>query len=233
MYTSKQLEKVWMGVNYREDRYWAFMKPDGMWLHSDSKYSKEKTFKSFEHFEKFVRSHNVQDIHVKMLIDGSREWVIDVDHNDNDERCIKLKNMISHCVFGKFFGHNCDRIMYSGNRGLHIWLNHNDFDMRADKYLRTYYYDDMLQVPKIIVKPFVEPHSLHECFLDVFNNLWIKREIEAIYPNIKIDNLTALVKEFYPYVDKQVFVSTKQIRAPYSYNTKGKKFNCDHELLFE
>lgn len=59
-------------------------------------------------------------------------------------------------------------------------------------------------------------------FLKAFDNIWIRREITVLYPNIKLDNVAALVKEFFPYVDKQIFVSTKQIRAPYSYNTKGK-----------
>ncbi|AEB00348.1 lef-1 [Clostera anachoreta granulovirus] len=233
MYTSNALKKVWYGVRYKEDRFWAFMKPDGTWRHSDSQFSKNKTFDTFEDFERCVKWYGAQDIHVKMLIDGSREWVIDVDHNEDDPRRIALKNMIAHATLGAFFGNNCTRVMYSGNRGLHIWLNDEQFDLRADKSLRTYYYDNILQPPTKIVKLFVQPGSLNDCFLKAFTNTWIRREIASLYPNINLDNTTVLIKEFFPYVDKQVFVSTKQIRAPYSYNTKGKAFSTDHELLLE
>nr|ADO85488.1 lef-1 [Pieris rapae granulovirus] len=203
------------------------------WRHSDSQYSKRKTFANFQQFEEFVCANNAQDIHVKMLIDGSREWVIDVDHNEQDSRKITLKNMITHATFGAFFEKNCTRILYSGNRGIHIWLNREEFDFKASKLVRSYYYETMLKPPSTIVKTFVQTGSLNDCFLKAFDNIWIRREITVLYPNIKLDNVAALVKEFFPYVDKQIFVSTKQIRAPYSYNTKGKKFNRDHVLLLE
>ncbi|UYE99050.1 MAG: lef-1 [Betabaculovirus sp.] len=232
-YTDEQLKRVWMGVAFKEDRYWAFMKLNGSWHHSDSKYSKHKTFSNYETFYEYCKQNNVQDIHVKMLVDGSREWVIDVDHDDVDHEKTQLKNMITHATFGTFFAHNCTKILYSGNRGLHVWLDRNEFDIKANKRIRTYYYDTMLTTPTTIIAPFVQPGSLHECFIKAFDNMWIRRNINKLYPHIKLDNMTALVKEFYPYVDKQVFVSTKQIRAPYSFNTKGNKFSSDHELVVE
>ncbi|UXX41868.1 lef-1 [Psilogramma increta granulovirus] len=232
-YTDEQLKRVWMGVAFKEDRYWAFMKSNNSWYHSDSKYSKQKTFSSYELFYDFCKQNDVQDIHVKMMVDNSREWVIDVDHDDIDYEKIQLKNMITHATLKSFFAHNCSKIVYSGNRGLHVWLNRNEFDIKASKRIRTYYYDSMLIKPKTIIAPFIHPGSLHECFLKAFDNMWIRRNINKFYSHIKLDNTTALVKEFYPYVDKQVFVSTNQIRAPYSYNTKGNKFSCDHELVVE
>ncbi|QOD40027.1 lef-1 [Matsumuraeses phaseoli granulovirus] len=233
MYSKEQLKKIWYNMPYKEDRYWAFMTSDGKWRHSDSQYSNRKTFACYEQFEDYVNQINAHDIHVKMLISKGREWVIDVDHDETDDKRISLKNMIAHATYKKFFGDACDRIMYSGNRGVHIWLNCDMFDCNATVDVRKYYYESLLTPPKKIVKLFVQPDSLYDCFLRAFDNMWIKREITTLYPNIRLDDTAKLVKNFYPHVDRQVFVSTKQIRAPYSYNSKGKKYSCDHELLFE
>ncbi|AAQ21661.1 lef-1 [Cryptophlebia leucotreta granulovirus] len=234
LYTREQLEKIWNGVKFKEDRYWAFMRKDGSWRHSDSKFSKQRTFQNFNEFEKYVRSIDAQDIHVKMLVDGSREWVIDVDHDTNDEKLVALKNMITHATFSSFFGDNCTKILYSGNRGLHIWLDHLEFDLKMDRDIRNYYFESVLKPPsKNSIGIFTQKGSLNECFIKSFENEWIIREIKAVCPNINLNDKISLVKEFFPYVDKQVFVSTKQIRAPYSFNSKGNKFNCDHVLLFE
>nr|AIU36720.1 ORF74 lef-1 [Cydia pomonella granulovirus]AIU36857.1 ORF74 lef-1 [Cydia pomonella granulovirus]QDW81133.1 lef-1 [Cydia pomonella granulovirus]QGY99462.1 LEF-1 [Cydia pomonella granulovirus]QGY99886.1 LEF-1 [Cydia pomonella granulovirus] len=233
-YSREQLEKVWNGVKYKEDRYWAFMMKGGSWRHSDSKYNKQKTFGTFDEFERYVRAIDAQDVHVKMLINGSREWVIDVDHDTNNQQCVALKNMIAHSTFARFFGSNITRIMYSGNRGLHIWLDCCQFDLNAERSVRKYYYETVLAPPsKNNIGMFTQAGSLNDCFMKSFENSWIKREIATVYPHIKLSDKAALVKEFFPYVDKQVFVSTKQIRAPYSYNSKGQKFSCDHVLLFE
>nr|UYX49697.1 LEF-1 [Darna trima granulovirus] len=233
-YTKEQLLKVWNGVAYREDRYWAFCLPNNTWRHTDSKWSNKKTFDDFNQFENYVRSVQAQDIHVKTIVDGTREWVIDVDHNETDYDRIKLKNMIAHAMFSRFYAHNCTRILYSGNRGLHIWLNTQDFDRKASKEVRSNYYKSMF--PKDINKNnsmFVQEHSLNDCFNKTFDNVWIRREITRLYPNINLDDANELITEFYPNVDEHIFISLKQIRAPYSYNSKGKKYSCDHELLLE
>nr|WPN08685.1 lef-1 [Cnaphalocrocis medinalis granulovirus] len=227
-YTTEQLEKIWYNMAYRQDRHWAFLTAQNIWVHTDNK----KRFTSFNSFQKYVWDLQVQDIHVKYLIDNtSREWIIDVDHADQDPRRVNLKNMIAHATFGPFFGPNITRIVFSGNRGLHIWLNAEEFCMKMTRDIREYYYDMMLKPPTIISNIMIKPNSLYHHFLQSFNNLWIKREIVSLYPDINFNDTQKLIMEFFPYVDRQVFVSTKQIRAPYSYNSKGKKFSCDHVLL--
>ncbi|AKN80799.1 late expression factor 1 [Diatraea saccharalis granulovirus] len=232
-YNRQQLQKVWWSVDFREDRYWAFLKRDGGWWHTDSKNSKLKTFDNYEQFENCVHNMCVQDIHVKMTVDGGREWIIDIDHDEKNPARLMLKNMIAHSTLTRFFGPSCVRVLFSGNRGLHIWLDRNQFDMKACKELREYYYDTLLKKPTRIVKPFVREGSLNDCFLKSFDNAWIKREISHLYHDINLNDTAILVKEFFPYVDKQIFVSTKQIRAPYSFNTKGNNYSCDHVLLLE
>ncbi|AER41494.1 late expression factor 1 [Epinotia aporema granulovirus] len=230
VYSREQVVKIWNSVAFRDDRYWAFMLKNGRWHHSDSEHSSKKTFGTLDEFYSHINNIGAQDVHVKSVIDGGREWVIDVDHHDTDPDKIALKNMIAHATFGAFFKDNCDRIMFSGNRGLHVWLNRTEFDYTAAKETRTYYYDCILQKPNSINRNCVAKNSLHDCFLNVFDNQWIQRNIAKLYPNIKLDNNNQLLQEFFPSVDKQVFVTTKQIRAPYSYHSKSKKFNCDHEF---
>ncbi|AAP85699.1 lef-1 [Adoxophyes orana granulovirus] len=229
LYTKEQLVKMWNSVRYKEDRFWAFMTANGSWVHSNV------TYADFDKFYEAVRLHKAQDVHVKMLVDGAREWVIDVDHDENDFEKIKLKNMIAHATFSYFFGDNCTRIMYTGNRGLHIWLDEEQFDMRAVYELRMFYYENILKVTNFnIPRNLYQNRSMGDCFFrSVQNNKWIVRQIKNLYPHLNCDNHAALLKEFYPHVDKQVFVSNKQIRAPYSYNSKGKRFSNDHILLFE
>ncbi|AAS82674.1 ORF64 [Agrotis segetum granulovirus] len=230
MYTSDQLLQIWTSVNYREDRYWAFMKSDGTWRHSDSQFSKTSTYNSFDQFEKAVKLLDARDIHVKKTVSGGREWVIDVDHDDSDQRKIRLKNAIAHVTFAEFFGSNCEKIMFSGNRGLHIWLNHHKFDMQASAQTRRYYYNSVLKKPIFLNFALLQKGSLGWCFRNALKVPWIERQIQQLYPHISLNNNKMLLKEFYPYVDKQVFESTKQIRAPYSFNTKGRQFNQPHIL---
>lgn len=232
MYTVQQLEKVWYSVKYKEDRYWAFLTSSGSWRHTDSATSPKKTFDDFEQFYKYVDSIQAQDIHAKMLIDGSREWVIDVDHDEHDEDKIELKNMIAHSTLKTFFGENCTKILYSGNRGLHVWLHCDEFDLKSNQKLRTYYYDTMLKPAKSINKIFIQQNSLNDCFLKSFQNTWIVRNVVKFYPKMDLNNIDCLYKTFFPYIDKQIFVTNKQIRAPYSYNSKGNKYSCDHILLY-
>ncbi|AAM70264.1 late expression factor 1 [Phthorimaea operculella granulovirus] len=228
-YSDDQLLMVWSSVRFNQSRYWAFVLENGTWRHTD-KNTGSKVFNNFDAFRNYVKQNGVVEIHVKQTIDNGREWVIDVDHKDTDPRIVELKNMISHATFEKFFGENCVRIMFSGNRGLHIWLDHNQFDYRACKNVREYYYDTVLKPPDVIIREFVNKGSLHDCFLRSFENEWIVRTICTLFPNIKMDDTSALIKNFYPNVDRQVFVTLKQIRAPYSFHPKSKRFNCIHKL---
>lgn len=229
-YDSDRLLKVWTSVAYNDDRYWAFMRADGAWRHTDSELSTERTFPTFGHFERAVRRLDARDIHVKRIVDGGREWVIDVDHHDADPEKIALKNAIAHLTFQTFFAHNCERVMFSGNRGVHVWLSADEFSRDADKAARTRYYDRILERPASINRVLVRPGSLDRCFLDSLADPWVQREMVRLYPHISPADTGRVLKEFFPCVDKQVFVSTKQIRAPYSYNTKGRGYSREHEL---
>ena len=234
-YTREQALKLWSSVKYNESRYWAFMKRQhnkDVWVHTDS-VSCNRTFKNFEDFYGFIRGVNAKDVHVKKTVNGGREWVIDVDHEDKDSEKIRLKNMISHLTFASFFGENCIKIMYSGNRGLHVWLasTPTKFSIDAPISLRKYYYDNVLKAPTKINPKLTKPGSMAYAFVQALENDWVKRKITELYPNIKLQNYNQLIKEFYPRVDQQVFCSLKQIRAPYSYHSKSDKYSCDHVLL--
>nr|AMQ35665.1 PxGV-Corf53 protein [Plutella xylostella granulovirus]AMQ35782.1 PxGV-Korf53 protein [Plutella xylostella granulovirus]AMQ36016.1 PxGV-Torf53 protein [Plutella xylostella granulovirus] len=233
-YNREQLFRLWNSVPYREFRYWAFVKDNGTWLHSDSKYSTKQTFATFEEFYNFVCGLQAKDIHVKQTIMGGREWIIDVDHSDTESEIIELKNVIAHCFFKNFFGNSCTKIMFSGNRGLHVWLNSDDFDMDTSAKKRLYYLKCVFQkLPKRLNYNLLRDKSIGKHFFNVFENEYVKRQIAKLYPNIKMSNKDALLKEFFPNVDAQVFGSKKQIRAPYSYNSKGDKYSTDHIIPYD
>ncbi|AKR17508.1 LEF-1 [Mocis latipes granulovirus] len=237
MYTVEQAKLIWNNVKYNTERYWAVTKKhnDGSltWLHTDSKYSKQQTFNTFEEFYQFLITTNAQDVHVKRTVQGDREWVIDVDHhNDQCAKKIALKNKIAHLTYACFFGENAVRIMDSGNRGLHIWLNGDltKFRMSATAMERAYYLKCVLTPPTKINDKLARPGSLVYAFLQALRNEDVIRAINELYPNINIKNYDAMLKEFYPCVDKQVFESTKQIRAPYSFHSKGNRYSTPHVL---
>ncbi|AOW41415.1 lef-1 [Trichoplusia ni granulovirus LBIV-12] len=238
MYTAERARLIWDNVKYNTERYWAVTKKqnDGQltWIHTDGKYSKQQTFNSFEQFHQFLRSTNAQDVHVKKTVQGGREWVIDVDHHaDQCPLKIALKNKIAHRTYATFFGENAIRIMDSGNRGIHIWLDGDmmKFRMSATTLERAYYLKCVLTPPSKINDKLARPGSLVHAFVQALENKDVKRAITELYPNINTRNYDAMLKEFYPYVDKQVFESTKQIRAPYSFHSKGNRFNTPHVLL--
>jgi Baculoviridae DNA primase len=231
MYDKTGLLKVWRAVPYNSHRYWAFKKENGAWFHSDSVHSTKQLYNTFEEFYHIVTALKVHDIHVKKTIMGGREWVIDVDHNETDPLKIALKNIVAHCTLLNFFGKEmCTKILFSGNRGLHVWLSSapGKFDMDTSVKLRAYYYDNVFKVPKNVNVALLKKGSFLYCFFETFNNVCVQRQIIQLYPNKNVSDRNWLLKEFYPNIDRQVFTSIKQIRAPYSYNSKGQQFSADH-----
>ncbi|QBQ01617.1 lef-1 [Hyphantria cunea granulovirus] len=231
MYNKDSLLKVWRAVPYNSHRYWAFKRENGTWFHSDSVHSTKQVYNNFEEFYHIITTLKVHDIHVKKTVMGGREWVIDVDHDETDPAKIALKNIVAHCTLVNFFGKDmCTKILFSGNRGLHVWLScaPGKFDMDISPRLRSYYYDNVFKVPKNVNKVLLKPGSFLYCFFLTFNNTHVQRQIAKLYPNKIVSDHNWLLKEFYPIIDRQVFTSTKQIRAPYSYNSKGRQFSADH-----
>ena len=237
MYSTERARLIWDNVKYNTERYWAVTKKqsDGTysWIHTDGKNSRQQTFGTFDEFFKFLKSTNACDVHVKKTVQGGREWVIDVDHHqDACPRKIALKNKIAHLTYANFFGENAVRIMDSGNRGLHVWLDADvlKFRMSATSLERAYYLKCVLTPPSKLNPRLARPGSLAHAFLQAIENEDVKRTIMELYPHIRPNNFDAVLKEFYPCVDKQVFESTKQIRAPYSYHSKGQRYNTPHQL---
>ncbi|AXU41614.1 LEF-1 [Spodoptera eridania nucleopolyhedrovirus] len=207
VYTSSQIELMWKSVAYRDCRRFAFF--DGLrWQHPST------IFETLEQFELFLKRNRITDVHVKSLEDnGGREWVIDVDV-ENVEEDLDTKICIAAQTFRNFFGENIARVMHSGNRGLHVWLRIDRFPMHASKQSREQYY-----------KVFVAPKTLSEidiaalpegCFAAAFIKATQKYENRCKHKPLL---------SWWPAVDKHVFCNNSQIRVPYSYNYKGKKFS--------
>lgn len=204
VYTQAQLELMWNSVAYRDCRKFAFS--DGKhWYHPD------RHFDDIDEFAKFIRSHGISDVHAKPLENkGGREWVIDVDVDAEHTAELDLKIRVATATMVNFFGDNVARIMHSGNRGIHVWLRIDRFPMHASKHYREKYY-----------KVFVSPKELDSAtVLPEGSFAFAYRKAVQEISECRDKPLLS----FWPTVDKHVFCNLTQIRVPYSYNYKGKKF---------
>ncbi|AOL56851.1 LEF-1 [Chrysodeixis includens nucleopolyhedrovirus] len=204
LYSLDHVEKLWNSLAYNDSRQYSFT--DGVkWYHP------KRYFTSAQDLFEFIRDQNVSDIHVKALDDG-REWVIDVDIEADDEDLLDLKIRVATETFKNFFKGNISRIMHSGNRGIHVWLRIDKFRIGASKNLRERYY-------QIFVKP--ADIRLDRIWPGSFIHSY-KSAVESI-TGTSAD--IATLHKLWPTVDKHVFCTQSQIRAPFSYNYKGQKFS--------
>ncbi|QYC92730.1 Late expression factor 1 [Trabala vishnou gigantina nucleopolyhedrovirus] len=215
-YTETRARLMWDSIAFNDSRPFCFF--DGKhWHHPRT------NFRNFEEFYKYLIDVNVSDVHVKALPDnGGREWVIDVDFDEKNEQMLKLKISVAHKIFRHFFGDNVSRIMYSGNRGIHVWLKIDKFPMSADKSTRAKYYK-IFTLPKNIMLNEIKRGSFIYSVKSVIESYQVINDIKKIFKtNGKIDEL---IVQFWPVVDGHVFCNLNQIRLPFSYNCKGKKFS--------
>nr|QED40074.1 LEF-1 [Spodoptera frugiperda multiple nucleopolyhedrovirus] len=208
VYSPDQIEQMWHNVSFNDCRRFGFF--DGhRWYHPNV------FFATCDEFAQYLKRYRISDVHVKPLEDnGGREWVIDVDVEAENSKDLEIKINVAAETFRNFFKNNISRIMHSGNRGIHVWLRIDKFPMHASKETREQYY-----------KVFVPPDALdvtsavpEGCFAESFLKAIAKYKDEKI-----IDDKPLLY--WWPNVDKHVFCNNSQIRVPYSYNHKGKKFS--------
>ncbi|ACI28724.1 agip22 [Agrotis ipsilon multiple nucleopolyhedrovirus] len=203
-YAPSQIELMWNSVAYRDCRHFAFF--DGARWHHPDVY-----FDDVDAFASFINRNRISDVHAKPL-DSGREWVIDVDIEACDDVDLDLKIRVATACFEDFFGENVARIMHTGNRGIHVWLRIDRFAMRASKQLREHYYKAF--VPPVELTPST---ALPEgCFAASF-----VKAVRRLGPSCDHKPLLS----WWPAVDKHVFCNNSQIRVPFSYNYKGKKFS--------
>jgi DNA primase catalytic subunit len=204
VYTPQQIALMWESVAYRDCRRFGFFN-GRRWFHP------EQHFADVHEFGKFIENNHISDVHAKALEnDGGREWVIDVDVDAVNEADLQLKIRVATATFLNFFGENVARIMHSGNRGIHVWLRIDRFAMNASKQLREKYY-------KVFVVP--KESDLAELAQGCFAAAYVRAVGEISECRDKP------LLSFWPTVDKHVFCNLNQIRVPYSYNYKGKKFS--------
>jgi hypothetical protein len=197
VYSPEQITLLWNHVAFNDCRRYAFFNGT-YWMHPEQHFNKKE-------FEEFLVYNKITDVHVKALENnGGREWVIDVDFDKNDP-FLTQKIDVAVNIFKKFFGNNIARIMHSGNRGIHVWLKIDKFLMHATKEKRQCYYK-VFEPPKRI-----EPNKIHSGSF-----------IHAVQQAVEDPND---ILRFWPLVDKHVFCNLGQIRAPFSYNYKGRNFS--------
>ncbi|USC25866.1 lef-1 [Palpita vitrealis nucleopolyhedrovirus] len=212
LYTPKRVDIMWDAIAYNNSRKFAFMTTNARWIHAN------RYFDSADQLYNFIVQNKVSDVHVKPLEDGGgREWIVDADYkNCVDEQDLMLKIYIGATAFLLFYTEeNVSRIMYSGNRGFHLWLKFTDkFKMTSGQNFRMHRYT-AFEKPAKLESCYIKPGSFAHC---------VQEAVRLYVPKTK--HLDELILQYWPDVDKDIFCNVnKQIRAPYSYNYKGTKFS--------
>nr|ANS71007.1 late expression factor 1 [Lymantria dispar multiple nucleopolyhedrovirus] len=218
-YTVEQAELMWRSIAFREHRQFAFF--DGAssrWQHP------KRTFDDFQEFYSYLCSQSISDVHVKPLPDnGGREWVIDVDFEANTPpSLLDLKIRVAVRTFVAFYGNNVARVLHSGNRGVHVWLKIDAFRLAADKELRRKHYKALAKPTKISTQE-VRAGSFIGCLRDVVRDPSLLADARRHFGGERVEE-SQLLLELWPPVDEHIFCNaTTQIRAPFSYNYKGRQ----------
>ncbi|AAC59012.1 late expression factor 1 [Orgyia pseudotsugata multiple nucleopolyhedrovirus] len=206
-YTPERVQMMWDAIAYNDSRRLAFMTDRPRWVHAHN------FFDSAAQLFAYIVKNSISDVHVKPLEEGGREWVIDADFKDcADKAELMLKVNVGATAFMLFFEGKEDavqRIMFSGNRGFHLWLKFcGKFKMDAPKSLREHWFNVFKQ-PAKLVSGDIRPGSFADC---------VRRAVHMYIGDARED----LVLRYWPDVDRDVFCNAnKQIRAPFSYNYKG------------
>nr|BBN66051.1 late expression factor 1 [Bombyx mori nucleopolyhedrovirus] len=213
-YTQKRVDMMWDAIAYNDSRKYAFMTVNARWIHAD------KYFDTAAQLYSYIVQNKVSDVHVKPLDDGGgREWVVDADYkNYVDEHDLMLKIYIGATAFLLFYTEeNVSRVMYTGNRGFHLWLKFTDkFKITSAQNVRVHRYK-AFENPAKLDSDCIQPGSFAHC---------VREAVRLYVPHMQDSNLDALTLQYWPDVDRDIFCNVnKQIRAPYSYNYKGTKFS--------
>ncbi|QED40642.1 LEF-1 [Chrysodeixis includens nucleopolyhedrovirus] len=202
-YTPENVQRMWNNIAFNNSRKYAFNCQGQRWFHPD------RYFESSDDLYNFISANSISDVHVKALDDNlGREWVIDVDFKVKTKEELDLKIKIATRTFKKFYGENLSRIMFSGNRGIHVWLRIDRFPMSSTKEHRERYFK-IFEKPNVIQMNKIVDGSFIACYKSAIES------ISELEPNIET------LHEYWPEVDKHIFCTYAQIRAPYSYNYKG------------
>lgn len=219
LYSSDQIDLMWNSVSYNSCRKWAFFSHfTQRWHHPAEDFTRAS-------LERFISDNRVTDVHVKATNDrgGGREWVIDVDFAEHDHERLLLRMDVAQRAFQNFFGENVQRIMYSGNRGVHVWLKISAFSIYATRETRLRYYKAFKLIGRVECDN-IRPGSFLHALDRAIDEPALRQRIDALFPTICSDR-AALLTDLFPPVDEAVFCNLNQIRAPFSYNYKGRKFS--------
>lgn len=217
-YDRDRVDLMWTTLAFADCREYAFFNGKH-WSHP------KKFFADRCEFLQYLCQNRVSDVHAKALPDnGGREWVIDVDYSESNTELLNIKIVVACKAFRTLFGDSISHIMHTGNRGIHVWLRIDRFRMTAPRQLRARYYKAFL-LPKVIDLNKIEPGSFIYCVKDAIESSEIRNRLINFYKDNNLPDTRALIVQLWPPVDQQVFCHLNQIRVPYSFNYKGKKYS--------
>lgn len=248
LYDIDRITKIYNSVPYANCRLWSFYSRN-----TDNWYHPRRLFKSPSQLKTFVQIHSISDIHVKGILQAHeiqqiirsdavispnlREHVIDVDLPKPDEyeltllssemdifEIYRLKIKVISKSFELRFNKSILHLLYSGNRGVHVWLKPD-----PDKFNINDSDDDRLQAVAGCRLPLAfvvrEPPYPTGSFINYFwsSVLFYRAEIDKIYTKRLCTQ--QIFKYFFPCIDEQVLKRSHSVRAPFSFNSNGNKYN--------
>ncbi|AHH82715.1 LEF-1 [Buzura suppressaria nucleopolyhedrovirus] len=217
-YDRNRVDMMWNTLAFADCREYAFFNGKH-WSHP------KKFFVDQSAFLQYLCTEQVSDVHAKALPDnGGREWVIDVDFSESDAQLLNLKIAVACKTFRTFFGDSISHIMHTGNRGIHVWLRIDRFRITASRQLRAMYYKAFV-LPKVVDLNRIEVGSFIYCVKNAIESLEIQTKLSVVYKKNDLPNIKTLIVQLWPFVDQHVFCHLNQIRVPYSFNYKGKKYS--------
>nr|ALR70579.1 late expression factor 1 [Anticarsia gemmatalis multiple nucleopolyhedrovirus]ALR70893.1 late expression factor 1 [Anticarsia gemmatalis multiple nucleopolyhedrovirus]ALR71836.1 late expression factor 1 [Anticarsia gemmatalis multiple nucleopolyhedrovirus]AXE72170.1 late expression factor 1 [Anticarsia gemmatalis multiple nucleopolyhedrovirus] len=210
------VDQMWNAIAYNDSRKFAFMTTQGRWIHAD------RYFNSAAQLLSYMITNSVSDVHVKPLDEGGREWVFDADFKDCANKAeLELKINVGATALLLFFADKEDavqRVMFSGNRGFHMWLKFcGRFRMDSPKNVREHWFE-VFKKPNKLAKEDIRPGNFAFSVQQAVN-MYIDEMPRG-------SDVCDLIVRYWPDVDRDVFCNpNKQIRAPFSYNYKGGEFS--------
>lgn len=248
LYDMERISKIYNSIPYANCRFWAFYSRN-----TDKWYHPKRLFKSPSHLKNFVQLHNISDIHVKGILQTHeipqiiksdavitpilREHVIDVDLPKLDEYELtllcenidifdtyRIKIKVICKSFELRFNNSILHLLYSGNRGVHLWLKPD-----PDKFNINDSDDDRTQAVAGCILPLAvsvtEPPYPPGSYIDYFwqSVLFYRSDIDKIY--FKPLSTQDIFAYFFPIIDLQVLKRNHSVRAPFSFNSNGNKYN--------
>jgi hypothetical protein len=235
-YTGDEIHRIWNSAAFKTKRMWTFKS----FVNNTYKFSKPSHYQNLQNFQMAFNPGTIGILLGPITFDNNevgREWVIDVDTDNQaiDEDFHVLVNNVVYHMFKLFYGDDAT-LCFSGNKGLHIWLNDKKFPLNATADVRKKYANLFQSFARCDVGDSImntnfddpqsittdKPFTLLKCFYQAILIDNIQENIAKFI--INGNTMNSIVKEIWRKIniDINLFVSPRSnIRCKHTINDKS------------